>query len=220
VNLNLNRKHRIFVAAAALLAAGGGGAAIAASQTGSPAEESRGIINDAAQELGIPSSKLSDALQQALSDRVDEAVAAGRLSKAEGDALKERIQSDDFPLIGGLRHGPGHVGFFGDLDAAASYVGLTESELCSELQDGKSLAQVARDHGKSVDGLVDTLVASAREKLDEAVAAGRITQAEENSALADLKERITKRVESTDLGLPRFRPFGGFGFRHSGGPSA
>jgi hypothetical protein len=220
VDLNMNRKRKIFVAAAALLAAAGGGAAIAASQTGSPAEESQAIIDDAAEQLGIPSSKLSDALRKALSDRVDEAVAAGRLSKAEGDALKARIQSGDVPLFGGLHHGLGHVGFFGDLDAAASYLGLTESELRSELHDGKSLAQVARDHGKAVDGLVDTLVAAAKEKLDKAVAAGRITQAEENSALADLKERIAKRVESTDLGLPRFRPFGGFGFRHFGGPSA
>jgi polyhydroxyalkanoate synthesis regulator phasin len=218
--LNLNRKHKVFVAAAALMVAGGSGAAIAASQTGSRAEESQGIIDDAAEELGIPSSKLTDALQKALSDRVDEAVAAGRLSKAEGDELKERIQSDDFPLIGGLRHGPGHAGFFGHLDEAASYLGLTESELRSELQEGKSLAQVARDHGKSVDGLVDALVASPKERLDQAVASGRITQAEANSTLADLKERITERVESTDLGPRRFRSFGGFGFRHFGGPPA
>lgn len=218
--MKLNRKHKIVVGAAALLAAGGGGAAIAASQSGSPGEESQAIINDAAEELGIPPSKLSGALKKALSDRVDGAVAAGRLSKAEGDALKERIQSEDFPVFGGLHHGFGHIGFFGDLDAAASYLGLTESQLRAQLQDGKSLAQVARDQGKSVDGLVDALVAAAKQRLDSAVAAGRITKAEEDSVLADLRERIADRVESTGLGLPRFGPFGGFGFRHSGGPSA
>jgi hypothetical protein len=218
--VKLNRKHKIFVGAAALLAAGGGGAAIAASQSGSPGEDSQAIINDAAEQLGIPASKLSDAPKKALSDRVDEAVAAGRLSKAEGDALKERIQSEDFPVFGGLHRGLGHIGFFGDLDAAASYLGLTEPQLRSQLQDGKSLAQVARDHGKSVDGLVDALVAAAKQRLDRAVAAGRITKAEENSVLADLRERIANRVEVTGLGLPHFRPFGGFGFRHSGGPSA
>lgn len=218
--MKLNRKHKIVVGAAALLAAGGGGAAIAASQSGSPGEDSQAIINDAAEQLGIAPSKLSDALKKALNDRVDEAVAAGRLSKAEGDALKERVQSQDFPLFGGLHRGHGHSGFFGDLDAAASYLGLSESQLRSQLQDGKSLAQVARDQGKSVDGLVDTLVAEAKERLDKAVAAGRITKAEENSALADLRQRITNRVEATGLGLPRFRPFGGSGFRHSGGPAA
>jgi polyhydroxyalkanoate synthesis regulator phasin len=219
--MDLNRKHKIVLGAAALLAAGGSGAAIAASQSGSPGEDSRSIINDAAAELGIPPSKLSDALKHALSDRVDEAVAAGRLSKAEGDELKQRIQSDEFPLFGGLQHGFGvHIGFFGDLDAAATYLGLTETELRTQLRDGKSLAQVARDHGKSVDGLVDALVAAAKERLDQAVAAGRITKAEEQSVLSDLRERIENRVEETGLGLPRFRPFEGFGFRHFGGRSA
>jgi len=218
--VKLNRKHKLVIGAAAILAAGGSGAAIAASQS-SPGEESQAIIDDAAAELGIAPSKLSDALKKALGDRVDEAVTAGRLSKAEGDELKQRIQSEDFPLFGGVHRGFGlHVGFFGDLDAAASYLGLTETDLRAQLQDGKSLAQVARDRGKSVDGLVDALVAAAKERLDKAVAAGRITKAEENSALDDLRERITSRVGSAGPSLPRFRPFEGFGFRHSGGPAA
>jgi hypothetical protein len=220
--VKLTRKRKIFVGTAALLAAGGGGAAIAASQSGSPGEDSQAIINDAAEQLGIAPGKLSDALKKALSDRIDEAVAAGRLSKAEGDAFKARIQSGEVPLFGGLHGGPGHGGFFGDLDAAASYLGLTESQLRAQLQGGKSLAQIARDQGKSADGLVDALVAAAKGKLDAAVAAGRITKAEENSVLADLRERIKSRVEATGFGPPRFRPFGGgdFGFRHFGGPPA
>src|SRR6266498_3968474 len=152
-------------------------AAIAASQTGSPNEESNAIIDDAAKQLGISPSKLSDALKTALSDRVDAAVAAGRLTKEEGDAIKERIQSDDFPVFGGLHRGFGH---FAHLDAAADYLGLTEAQLRSELEGGKSLAQVARDHGKSVDGLVDALVSAAKEHFDDAVAAGRITKAQED----------------------------------------
>ena len=219
--MKLNRKHKLAIGAAAVLAAGGSGAAIASSQSGSPAEENQAIIDDAAAELGIAPSKLSDALKKALSDRVDEAVTSGRLSKAEGHELKQRIQSEGFPLFGGLHRGFGlHVGFFGELEAAASYLGLTETDLRAQLQDGKSLAQVARDRGKSVDGLVDALVAAAKERLDKAVAAGRITKAEENSALDDLRERITSRVESAGPGLPRFRPFEGFGFRHPGGPAA
>jgi polyhydroxyalkanoate synthesis regulator phasin len=218
--VKLNRKHKLGIGAAALLVAGGSGAAIASSQSGSSARESQAIIDDAAAELGIAPSKLSDALKKALSDRVDDAVAAGRLSKAEGDELKQRIQSDDFPLFGGVHRGGHHVSFFGDLDEAASYLGLSETELRAQLRDGKSLAQVARDRGKSVDGLVDALVAAAKERLDEAVAAGRITKAEESSVLNDLRQRITNRVEATGLGLPRFRPFEGFGFRHPGGRSA
>ncbi len=80
--MKLNRKAKIAVGAAAILAAAGGGVAVAASQAGSPSDESKAVIDDAAKQLGIPSSKLSDALKTALSDRVDAAVAAGRITKA------------------------------------------------------------------------------------------------------------------------------------------
>src|SRR5712691_4005746 len=172
--MRLQRKTKIVVGAAALLAAVGGGVAVAASGDGSPNEESRAIIDDAAAQLGIPSSKLSDALKKALADRVDAAVAAGRITKAEGDAIKQRIQAEDFPLLfgGGLHHALGHLAGF---DAAADYLGLTETQRRTELEGGKSLAQAARDHGKSVDGLVAALVKAAKDKLDRAVAAGHLT---------------------------------------------
>ena len=151
-------------------------------------------------------------------------MAAGRITKAEGDALKARIQSNDFPIIGGPGRGFGHFGFFGRLDAAANYLGLTEAQLETQLENGKSLAQVAKDQGKSADGLVAALVASAKQKLDQAVAAGRLTKAQETEMLNGLKDRITNLVNGTGLGEPHFRGQG-FGFRHFGfrrfdGPSA
>src|SRR6185437_12126293 len=146
----MNRTLKLVIGAAALAAIAGGGVAIAASDSSSPSQDSQAIINDAAQRLGIDSTKLSNALKQALLDRVDAAVAAGRITKAEGDALKQRINSNDFPIIGGGRHGFGHGGFLGKIDAAASYLGVTEAQLRSELEGGKTLAQVAKDHGKSV----------------------------------------------------------------------
>src|SRR6266536_4820542 len=146
--MRLNRRTKIAAATAVFLAAIGGGVAVAASGDSSPSEESKAVIDDAAAQLGISPSKLSDALKKALSDRVDAAVTAGRITKAEGDALKERIQADDFPLFGGgLHRGFGH--FLGGGAAAADYLGLTEAQLHSELEGGKSLAQVARDRGKS-----------------------------------------------------------------------
>jgi hypothetical protein len=203
----LDRKRKIIVGAAAAAVVAGGGVAIGATQLGSPSEESQAIVDDAAKQLGVQPSALSNALKNALEHRVDAAVAAGRLTKAEGDALKARIESGDVPLFGfgGLRHGP----FFGphgdELDAAAGYLGLTEAQLRTELDGGKTLAQVAKEHGKSVDGLVDTLYAAKKKELDQAVVAGRLTKAEETQMLADLKQRIRDRVNGT---FPRLRGFG------------
>jgi hypothetical protein len=217
--MKLNRKAKIIVGAAALLSAAGAGASVAASQDSSPSSESKAVIDDAAKQLGISPSRLSDALKTALSDRVDAAVAAGRLTKAEGDALKQRIASDGFPLLGGLHRGFGH-GLFGRLEAAAGYIGITETQLRTELEGGKSLAQVAKDHNKSVDGLVNALVADAKGKLDDAVSAGRLTKAQETELLGGLKDRITNMVNragGTDE--PHFRG-SGVGFRHFDGPPA
>lgn len=212
--MRLTRTSKLIGGAAIVLIAAGTGAAIASSNDNSRSAESKAIIDDAARQLGIPSSKLSDALKQALTDRVDAAVAAGRITKAEGDALKQRIQSDDFPIIGGPGRGFGHFGFFGRVDAAADYIGITKAQLRTELENGKTLAQVAESHGKSVDGLVDALLADAKEKVDSAVSAGRLTKAQGDEMLSGLKERITNLVNSR--GLPGFREHQGF--RRFGGP--
>lgn len=203
--------------AAALLAAAGGGVAVAASDS-SPSEENQAIINDAAKQLGVSPSKLSDALKKALGDRIDAAVAAGRITKAEGDALKQRLSSSDYPLFFGPHRGFDHGGPFGVLDAAATYLGLTGAQLRSELESGKTLAQVTQAHGKSVSGLVDALVADAKKHLDAAVAAGRLTKAQETQMLNDLHDRITSRVNSTEPRGDRFGP--PEGFRHFGRPAA
>ena len=218
--MKLNRRTKIVLGAAALLSALGAGAAVAASQDSSPNSESKAVIDDAAKRLGISSSKLSDALKQALADRIDEAVAAGRVTKAEGDSLKARIQSNDFPIIGGAHRGFGHFGFIGRLDSAAAYIGITEAQLRTELESGKNLAQVAKAHGKSVDGLIDALVAAAKNKLDDAVSAGRLMKDQETQMLNVLKDRITSAVNNTHgPGEPHFgRP--GVGFRHFDGRTA
>lgn len=187
-------KRKLIAGTVAALALAGGGAAIAASKLGSPQEESQAVINDAAQQLGVQPTALSDALKKALENRVDAAVSAGELTKAEGDAIKSRIDSGEFPLFFG-GHGPG-LGerHFGGLDAAATYLGSTAAELRTQLESGKTLAQIAQDKGKSVDGLIQALVDDAKTHLDAGVAAGRLTQAQEDSMLSDLKQHVTDLV--------------------------
>jgi len=201
-------KPRLIAGAAAGLAVAGGGAAFAATQLGSPRQENQAVLNDAAKQLGVEPSALSAALKKALENRVDEAVAAGRLTKAQGDELKQRIEAGNVPLFGGP--GPGfmhHEGAIGGLDAAATYLGLTETQLRTQLESGKSLADVAKAQGKTVDGLVQALVDAAKKKLDAAVSAGRLTRTQADSILADLKSHVTDFVNGTAprFGLREFR---------------
>ena len=214
--------RKVIAGAAAALAVGGAGAGVAATKlTSSPSEESKAIVNDAAKNLGIEPSTLSAALKKAFEDRIDAAVAAGRLTKEQGAELKQRIESDDFPLFGPPAFGHGFGAphpFFHGLDAAASYLGLTEDDLHSRLESGKTLAQIAKAQGKSVEGLKDAMVADAKTHLDAAVKAGRLSSAEEQRVLADLEQRIDDLVNGK---LPdRFPRRHGFGFRDRQGPPA
>jgi hypothetical protein len=208
-------RRKVIAGAAAALAVGGAGAGVAATKLAdSPSAESKAIVNDAAKSLGVEPSKLEAALEKAFEDRIDAAVAAGRLTKAQGEELKQRIESGDFPLFGPPAFGPGfgmpHP-FFHGLDAAASYLGLTEEQLESRLEGGKTLAQIAKAEVKSVDGLKAALVKDAKAKLDAAVKAGTLTKAEEQKVLKDLEQRIDDLVDG-QLRL-RFREHRGFGFR-------
>jgi len=200
-------RPRLVAGAVAGLAVAGGGAAYAAKQLGSPQQENQAVLNDAAKQLGVEPSALSAALKKALENRVDEAVAAGRLTKAQGDELKQRIESGDMPLFGGPGRGFHEGAPFGGLGAAASYLGLTDAQLRAKLESGKSLADVAKAQGKSVDGLVQALVDAAKTKLNAAVAAGRLTQSQADSILAGLKSHITDFVNGT---APHFGLRNGF----------
>src|SRR6188508_3866836 len=146
-------KRRIVATSVAALTVAAGGAAAIAATGDSQQEESKAVIDDAAKDLGVQPSELSDALKKALANRVDAAVAAGRITKAEGDALKERIASQEYPLLGGVGHhgGPGGHGFH-HLTAAAAYLGLSEAELRTQLSGDKTLADVAKARGKTVAG--------------------------------------------------------------------
>jgi hypothetical protein len=214
-------RGKIVAIAAAAAAVAGGGAAVAATGLGTPQEESKAVVADAAKQLGVDSAKLSAALKQALANRVDAAVAAGRLTKAQGDELKARIKAEDYPVLGfggrGHHDGRGHGGGpgfghghgFGHLGAAATYLGVTAAELRTQLDAGKTLADVAKAQGKTVDGLVTALLADEKKELDAAVAAGRLTQAQGTEILAGAKQRFTDMANGV-------RPAGG---RHGfGGP--
>jgi flagellar hook-length control protein FliK len=196
-------KTRIAGVTAAAVALVGGGAALAAEKL-TPKEASDAVVADAAKQLGIEASKLDAALKKALSNRVDAAVEAGQLTEAQGEELKERIADGEVPLVG---VGPGfkHHGFghrLADLDVAAEYLGITEEALKTSLRDGSTLAEIAEEKGKSVDGLKDALVAAAKADLEEAVEDGRLTEAQEAEILADLPDRIDDLVNG-ELGLRR-----------------
>jgi polyhydroxyalkanoate synthesis regulator phasin len=214
-----SHRKKIVAVLAALVVVVGAGAAIGATGALSPKEESEAVVDDAAKQLGVTPNQLTAALKQALKNRVDAALAAGRLTQAQGKELKARIDAGDAPLLGfggpGFGHHGGPHGMHAGLDAAADYLGVTEAQLHTALESGKTLAQVAKSKGKSVDGLVAALVADEQAELSAAVKAGRLTQAQANAIQSDLKARITDMVNNAPPVRREFR----FRSGDSGGPA-
>jgi predicted XRE-type DNA-binding protein len=164
--------------------------------------ESGKTLAQVAQAQGKSVAGLKDAIVADAKSHLDDEVAAGRLTQAQASQLLDELKSHVDDLVNGtlpMRPGGpgGHHGGPGvghGLDAAATYLGLTEDALHAQLQAGKTLAQVAQAQGKSVQGLEDAIVADAKSHLDAAVAAGRITQAQATQMLADLKSRVDDLV--------------------------
>lgn len=96
------------------------------------------------------------------------------------------------------------------MDAAAAYIGISETALATARHSGKSLAQIAVDNGKSVTGLQQALVTAFKANLDNAVTAGRLTEAQASQALATFQSRVQTLVNRTATG-PMFGRGGGMG---------
>lgn len=229
--MTVRRKLTIAAGAgtAVLLVAGLGAAgAVAASRILSSEDAGKAVIDDAAAQLGIEPSALSDALKQALENRIDEAVANGRLTQEQADRLEERLQSSEYPLLFGMGGHRGHgsgfgfghrgapFGHLGILEEAASYLGMTEAELRAELRD-TTLAEIAKEQGKTAAGLVDQLVATQTKRIDEALASGKLT----DEQASELKKGLAERAEAIVNGELRRPSAGGHRFwPGSGSPRA
>ncbi len=209
-------KRKLVIALAALAAVAFAGGAYAANQE-SGANLRQAFLNDVAKRLNVTPKQLSEALSGAAVDQLKAAVAAGRLTQAQADAIEKRIQQHGgLPPLGGFFLRPHRFGFLpggppgalggpgggpiagpgaGPLGAAASYLGLSRAELFKQIMAGKSLAQIAKSKGKSVSGLEQAIVVPIKARLDMAVADKRITSAQEQRLLTRLSTVISRGIE-------------------------
>ena len=91
----------------------------------------------------------------------------------------------------GMRGGPGK-----DVAAIASVLKLTEAELKTQVQSGKTLAQIATAQSVSVQSVINVLVAGMQAHIAEELASGEITQAQATTKLASVTAKATERVNS------------------------
>jgi hypothetical protein len=218
--MQLTLKRKLAIGTTALAAVAFAGGAYAAAQD-STANVRQAFLNDVAKRLKVTPQELTAAFQGAFSDQLRAAVASGKLTQAQANALKQRaLRRGGLPSFGAPRaFGPRSFGvppplgapralgrprFFGGprffgrgagvVPAASKYLGLSPIQLLDKLGSGKSLAQIAQAQGKTVAGLKAGMTAAERAQLDKARAAKVITSAQEQKLLSRLSTRLDRQI--------------------------
>jgi polyhydroxyalkanoate synthesis regulator phasin len=153
--------------------------------------------------LGISVEKYDSAVDQAQKQVLDEAVSEGWLTQEQADLYQWRM--DQAPDKGMWGMGKGFGGFgrgmYGPgnnlVSVAADKMGMKLTDLLTELQNGKSIADVAKEKGVDTQMIVDAYMAQVKETLDKAVADGNITQKQADYQLEQIKTRVTDQLDNT-----------------------
>jgi hypothetical protein len=179
-------------------------------------------LADVAQAHGKTAADMVSALQTAAHNRIDAAVTAGRLSAADAATQKTQVDARITQIVnqvvpqggpgqpgGPRRGGPGGLGGFGgDLNAAATALNITPEQLRTEL-NAKSLADVAKAHGKTAADMVTALETAAHARIQAAVTAGRLTAAQAATETTYVDQRIEQQVNQVRQQRTPGRPAGG-----------
>jgi polyhydroxyalkanoate synthesis regulator phasin len=161
-------------------------------------------LADVAKAHGKTAADVATALKNAAHTRVDQAVTAGRLTADQANTQKTQIDQRIDQLVNQVmpQGGPagfggrgfGHRGGFGgELDAAATAIGITPLQLRTELA-GKSLADVAKAHGKQPADVATALKNAAHTRIDQAVSAGRLTADQATALKTQVDQRIDQQI--------------------------
>lgn len=114
-------------------------------------------------------------------------VSKGTLTQAQVEAINKALS--DARAAGDAARSAKRAAF---IKVVTDTLGITEATLTSRIQAGESLATIA---GAKKDALITALVALETKEIDAAVAAGKLTAAQATTMKANLKDRVTARVE-------------------------
>ena len=151
------------------------------------------FLGHLASQLGVSSGKLNAAAIAAGKQTIQDAVSKGQLTQAQATRIEGRLSGGDVCKFGSaLGAGAGERGKPAGatqayLAAAASALGVSQTQLMTDLKGGQTLSQVAAAQGVSEDQFRAKVVGALKPKLDQAVKAGKLTQAQEDAALAKLQ---------------------------------
>lgn len=142
-----------------------------------------------------------------LTARVETALENGRITQERADAMIATIEERVVAVInseanvGGRLRERFMMGLRPDrmalIQSAMEATGLTRGQILGQLIDGATLGSVIAENGGDVNAIIAAAAANATERLDQAVANGRITQEQADQMLQRLNEMLQDAMNGT-----------------------
>jgi hypothetical protein len=155
----------------------------------------RNFLGRVAEKLGVSEEQLKTAVQDVELEMIDEALAEGRITEEQAAKMRERVENGELRFPGRPGHHPGRCLVAHNLvEETARILGIEGREVIAALEDGKSLAEIAQEHGMSVDEYKTALTSAVEAKLAQAVENGRITQERADEMLAKFNENLDRII--------------------------
>lgn len=187
-------------------------AAVAVAQEGTDGVKDR--LADLGQEfreavagiLGISVEEYDVAVDQAREQVLDKAVEEGDLTQEQADRVRERADGGlgagmmGRGIMGRGMMGRGMMGEMMDdskgslIAVAADKLGMNVDELKTQLKDGKTVADLAKEKGVDLQTIVDAFMAARQETLNQAVTDGKMTQEQADKMLENMREMIDEHL--------------------------
>jgi ribosomal protein S20 len=151
-------------------------------------------IAQVATEHGVDPNTVVNAIVTAVTQQIDQKAAAGSIDANRAEQAKQKLPDFANRFVNETKPRRGYRILKDALKAAAKEIGVSEDQLKDALKNGKSIAQVAKDHDKSVDDVVDAIVKEATSDIDQAVKDGKLDSGKADKIKQKLPDRVKKLV--------------------------
>lgn len=136
---------------------------------------------------------------------VDAAQKAGQINAAQATQMKSQTTQRVTDFVNGTEpaHGPGGPGGPGgglnteDATVVAGAIGITSTQLQTELAAGKTIAAVATGHNVTAATVISAWAASENSEIDQRVSSGQMTAAQGAQMKTQTTQRVTDEVNGT-----------------------
>jgi hypothetical protein len=145
-------------------------------------------------EHGVDPANVVNAIVGALTQQIDQKAAAGAVDANRAEHAKQKLPDVANRFVNATKQRRGHRVLKDAVQAAAKEIGVSENDLKQALMDGKSIAQVAKEHDKSVDDVVNAVVKAATSDIDQAVRDGKLDSRKADQIKQKLPDRVKQLV--------------------------